>query len=217
MIRVIVADDHHLVRQGIRALLEQSDDIQVVGEAEDGQEAVELARELQPEVVVMDISMPRLDGIQATERILADNTQTEVVVLSMHADQSLAEQLLRAGVKGYLLKESIAEELHLAVRFAFQGKTYLSPAMSNTVLDALLYPDLAEATDKPGELLTPREREVLQLIAEGYTNNAIADELTISVKTVEKHRTNLMNKLDVHDLASLIRTAIKLKLIFLEE
>ncbi len=217
MIRVIVADDHHLVRQGIRALLEQSDDIQVVGEAEDGQEAVELARELQPEVIVMDISMPRLDGVQATERILADNTQTEVVILSMHADQSLAEQLLRAGAKGYLLKESIAEELHLAVRFAFQGKTYLSPAMSHTVLDALLYPELIEETELPGELLTPREREVLQLIAEGYTNNAIADELTISVKTVEKHRSNLMNKLDVHDLASLIRTAIKLRLIFLEE
>lgn len=217
MIRVIIADDHHLVRQGIRALLEESVEIEVIGEAEDGRQAVELARELRPEVVIMDISMPRMDGAQATQQILAQDTPTEVVILSMHADQHLAEQLLRAGAKGYLLKDSITEELLLAVRSASQGKTYLSPAISHSVLNALMNHDAGEAAQHPGELLTTREREVLQLITEGYTNNAIADELTISVKTVEKHRSNLMSKLDVHDLATLIRVAIKHKLIILEE
>jgi len=217
MIRVIIADDHHLVRKGIRALLEDSAEVQVIGEAEDGRQAIELARELQPEVVIMDISMPRMDGVQATERILAQDTPTEVVILSMHADRYLAEQLLRAGAKGYLLKDSITEELLLAVRSASQGKTYLSPAISQSVLNALMNSDADETAQRPGELLTPREREVLQLIAEGYTNKAIADELTISVKTVEKHRSSLMSKLDVHDLASLIRVAIKRQLILLEE
>jgi DNA-binding NarL/FixJ family response regulator len=216
MIRVIIADDHHLVRQGIRALLAESDDVQVVGEAEDGQQAVELAEELKPEVVIMDISMPRLDGVQATERVLGLGGPTEVVILSMHDDQYLAEKLLRSGAKGYLLKASIAEELLLAVRSASQGRTYLSPAISRPVLDALLNPEPAGAASHPRELLTAREREVLQLIAEGYTNTAIAEELTVSVKTVEKHRSNLMNKLDVHDLASLMRVAIKHKLIFLD-
>jgi DNA-binding NarL/FixJ family response regulator len=217
MIRVVIADDHHLVRQGIRALLENSDDVQVIGEAEDGQQAVELAQELQPEVVIMDISMPRMDGVQATERVLALDTPTEVVILSMHTDQYLAEQLLRAGAKGYLLKASITEELLLAIRSASQGKIYLSPAISQPVLTALMNPNEDEVTGHPNESLTPREREVLQLIAEGYTNNAIASELTISVKTVEKHRSNLMSKLKVHDLASLMRVAIKHKLIFLEK
>ncbi len=217
MIRVVIADDHHLVRQGIRALLEKSDEVQVIGEAEDGQQAVELAQELQPEVVIMDISMPRLDGAQATERVLALDTPTEVIILSMHADQHLAEQLLRTGAKGYLLKASIAEELLLAIRSANEGKIYLSPAISQPVLSTLMNRDEEQASGHPSDLLTPREREVLQLIAEGHTNNAIASELTISVKTVEKHRSNLMSKLEVHDLASLIRVAIKYKLIFLEK
>lgn len=216
MIRVIIADDHHLVRQGIRALLDGSDDVQVIGEAEDGQQALELAQELKPEVVIMDISMPRLDGAQATERLLALDLPTEVVILSMHADQYLAEQLLRVGAKGYLLKASITEELLLAIRSASQGKTYLSPAISQAVLSSLMNPEREVGASHPSELLTSREREVLQLIAEGYTNNAIAKELTISIKTVEKHRSNLMAKLDVNDLASLMKVAIKYKLVFLE-
>ncbi|MDX1616495.1 MAG: response regulator transcription factor [Candidatus Promineifilaceae bacterium] len=217
MIRVVVADDHHLVRQGICALLDEADDLQVVGQAEDGQQAVELVQALQPEIVVMDISMPRLDGTQATERILALDLPTEVVILSMHADQHLAEQMLRAGAKGYLLKASIVEELLLAVRSASQGKVFLSPAISEPVLTALMNPGELGEVKEMGDLLTPREREVLQLIAEGYTNSAIAEELTISVKTVEKHRSNLMGKLDVHDLASLMRVAIKHQLIFLQD
>jgi DNA-binding NarL/FixJ family response regulator len=215
MIDVVIADDHHLVRKGIRALLESAADIRVVGEAATGQEAVELSEKLKPHVVVMDLSMPRLDGAQASERILALSLPTQVVILSMHSDAVLAQQLLRLGVKGYLLKHSIAEELPLAVRSACQGRVYLSPAISDSLLNTLMTPS-AETAENPADLLSSREREVLQLIAEGYTNNAIAEALTISVKTVEKHRANLMAKLEVHDLAGLIRAAIRHGLIFLE-
>lgn len=216
MIRVIIADDHHLVRQGIRALLENASDIEVIGEASTGHEAIELAEELAPDVVVMDISMPRMDGTQATERILSLDSQTEVIILSMHSDTTLVQQLLRLGVKGYLLKRSITEELLLAIRSASRGETYLSPTISDSVMSILMSPQTGDAPSGPASLLSPREREVLQLIAEGYTNNAIAKTLTISVKTVEKHRANLMTKLEVNDLPGLIRTAIKHGLIFLD-
>lgn len=215
MIRVIIADDHHLVRQGIKALLESTDDIEVIGEAATGYEAVELARKLDPHVVVMDIAMPRMDGSQASEQILDLGKHIEVVILSMHSDALLAQQLLRQGVKGYLLKNSIGEELPMAVRSASRGQLYLSPAISDSVLTTLMSP--GETAESPSELLTPREREVLQLIAEGHTNSAIADLLTISVKTVEKHRASLMSKLDVHDLPSLMRVSIKYGLVFLEK
>jgi DNA-binding NarL/FixJ family response regulator len=216
MIRVLIADDHTLVRQGIRALLEKDQTIQVIGEAATGHEAITLAESLKPDVVVMDIVMPRMDGAQATERILALHTPTEVVILSMHADIILAQQLLRQGVKGYLLKHSIAEELPLAIRFASEGRVYLSPAISDSVLTTLMTPQPEGIPESLSDLLTTREREVLQLIAEGYTNSAIADALTISVKTVEKHRANLMAKLDVHDLPTLIRVAIKRGLILVD-
>lgn len=209
MIRVIVADDHNLVRQGIIKLLEDAGDIEVVGEASNGQEAVDLVAKVQPEVVVMDLAMPRLDGTLATERILALDLATEIVILSMHSDVVMAQQLLRQGARGYLLKDSVAEELPLAIRAAAQGKVYLSPAISDSVLTALMTPQTDEPPESVASMLTPREREVLQLIAEGYTNSAIAEALTISVKTVEKHRANLMNKLDAHDLATLMRKAIK--------
>lgn len=217
MIRVIIADDHHLVRQGIRALLDDCDDIQVIGEAATGSEAIELAEEEEPNVVVMDLSMPRMDGSQASERILGLDKSIEVVILSMHSDTILAQQLLREGVKGYLLKNSIAEELPMAIRAASRGQVYLSPAISDSVLTTLMSPQPGELPESPSELLTPREREVLQLIAEGHTNNAIAEILTISVKTVEKHRASLMSKLDVHDLPSLMRTSIKHGLVFLDK
>lgn len=216
MIRVIIVDDHHLVREGICKLIEGVNDIEVIGEAASGREAVKLVEELQPEVVVMDIVMPRLDGSQAAEQILSLGLPTQVVILSMHSDPVLAHQLLRQGAKGYLLKDSLAEELPLAIRAAFQGKTYLSPAISSSVLTELMDPRLEEAPDSPAELLTPRERQVLQLVAEGYTNKAIAEELTISVKTVEKHRANVMAKLNASDLPTLIRKAMKHGLIFPE-
>ena len=215
MIRVIIAEDHHLVREGLRALLEKSGEFQVIGEADTGDKAIELVREKQPDVVIMDLSMPRLDGAQAAERISKMDIPTQVVIVSMHADTTIVQQLLRLGVKGYLLKEALSDELLLAVRAASQGKVFLSPTISDSVMSLLLSPD--EQTDSVAERLTPREREVLQLVAEGYTNNGIADALTISVKTVEKHRSNLMTKLGVNDLPSLIRTAIKHGLIFIDQ
>lgn len=217
MIRVVIADDHHLVRKGVRALLESAGDIEVVGEAATGQEAIELVQTTKPHIVVMDISMPRMDGTQASEQIMAMDLPVEVVILSMHSDTIIAQQLLRQGVKGYLLKSSIADELPLAVRAAAKGQVYLSPAISDSVLHTLMLPNRGEGPESPAELLTPREREVLQLIAEGHTNNAIAEILTISVKTVEKHRASLMSKLDVHDLPTLMRTSIKHGLIFLDD
>ena len=217
MIRVIVADDHHLVRQGIRMLLEKADDIEVVGEAEDGQEAVEMAERLTPDVLVMDISMPRLNGTQATERIHSRGLATQVVILSMHADETIVRQALRYGAKGYVLKRAVAEELLLAVRAANLGDTYLSPPIAGSILSEFLA--ISHGSDEPDvmERLTPRERQVLQLLAEGGTNRAIAQELVISMKTVEKHRTKLMGKLHVHDLTGLVRIAVKQGLASIEE
>ena len=210
MIRVVIADDHHLVRQGLRALLENSREVEVIGEASTGYEAVELAEKLQPDVIVMDLSMPRLDGVQAATRILDLRSPTEIVVVSMHADTAIVQNLVRRGVKGYLLKDALATELMFAIRSASAGKLYLSPTISEAVMNMLMTPS---GTDVVVEL-TPREREVLQLVAEGHTNTSIANVLNISVKTVEKHRANLMNKLEADDLATLIRVAIKRRLIF---
>ena len=200
------------MRQGICALLERADDIEVVGEAENGQEAVELVESFLPDVAVMDISMPRLSGILAAERIRAQRMGTKVVILSMHADKALIRQALRHGVKGYLLKRSVTEELILAIRAASRGELFLSPAISEVVLADMAVPDHSHGFDA----LSPREREVLQLVAEGNTNRTTAGLMNISVKTVEKHRANLMEKLGVHALAGLVRIAIKHGLIMLE-
>jgi DNA-binding NarL/FixJ family response regulator len=215
MIRIVIAEDHNLVRQGIRALLEQSGEVQVVAEAANGETAVQLVKEHQPDVVVMDLSMPRLDGAQAAERIIDLKLPTQIIILSMHADTTIVQQLLRLGVKGYLLKDAVTAELMLAVHSVSQGKLFLSPTISDSVMTMLLSP--SDNTAKTSaELLTPREREVLQLVAEGHTNNAIGEILKISVKTVEKHRSNLMTKLEVNDLATLIRESIKLGLVLLD-
>ena len=210
MIRVIIADDHHLVRQGLRALLENSHEVEVIGEASTGFEAVEQVEKLQPDVVVMDLSMPRLDGVQAATRILELKSRTEVVIVSMHSDTAIVQNLVRRGVKGYLLKDALATELMFAIRSASAGKLYLSPTISEAVMNMLMTPSGEDVVVD----LTPREREVLQLVAEGHTNSSIANILSISVKTVEKHRANLMNKMEADDLATLIRVAIKRHLIF---
>ncbi len=217
MIRVVVAEDHHLVRQGIRALVEKAHDIEVIGEAADGQEALELVDQLAPDVLVIDIAMPRLDGLQAIGRMHAHGVATQTVVLSMYSDETLVRQALRKGARGYLLKRSVAEELLLAIRAANRGDIYLSPAISRAIVTDLLRLEDDAKVLSPFERLTPREREVLQLIAEGHTNTAIAQMLKISVKTVEKHRRNLMSKLDVRNLAGLIRTAIKHGLVLPDE
>ena len=212
MIRVIIADDHHLVRQGLRALLENSHEVEVIGEASTGFEAVEQVEKLQPDVVVMDLTMPRLDGVQAATRILELKSRTEVVIVSMHSDTAIVQNLVRRGVKGYLLKDALATELMFAIRSASAGKLYLSPTISEAVMNMLMTPSGEDVVVD----LTPREREVLQLVAEGHTNTSIANVLNISVKTVEKHRANLMNKMEADDLATLIRVAIKRHLIFMD-
>jgi DNA-binding NarL/FixJ family response regulator len=216
MIRVLIAEDHHLVRQGIRALLEKAEDMQVVGEAKDGQEAVEMAEHLTPDVVVMDLAMPRMNGNLATERIRALRLNCQVVILSMYSDETLVRQALRSGAKGYLLKHSVTEELLLAVRAACRGETFLSSAVSGNLLANVLTQPESDETE-PFERLSAREKQVLKLVAEGRTNNAIAQIMNVSVKTVEKHRSSLMAKLNVHDMAGLVRIAMKHGLIFMDE
>ncbi len=217
MIRVIVADDHNLVREGIRALLEKADDIEVVGEAVDGLEAVELVQRLTPDVLVMDIAMPRLNGIKAVEQLRALAGPTRIVILTMYSDEILVRQALRHGAKGFLLKGSVSEELLLAIRAASRGAVYLSPAISETVLSEATATQMSSKPSGAGDQLTPRELELLQMISEGRTNNQMAEALGVSVKTVERHRTNLMTKLNARNLVELIRVAMKHGLIHLDD
>ena len=208
MIRVLLADDHHLVRQALRALLETSVGIEVVGEAEDGHDAVRAVRRLQPDVVVMDIAMPRMNGLDAAEAIANLPANTRVVILSMHDDPVLIRRALESGVRGYLLKSSISAELSRAVRAAFEGRLFLSEAIKSDVTA----PHKGDQAVDVFRMLTPREREVLQWVTEGRTNREVAGVLGISTKTVEKHRASLMLKLGVHDVPGLVRLAMKHRL-----
>lgn len=217
MIQVVLADDHHLVRQGIRALLAQAGDIEVIGEAEDGQVAVELAQRLAPDVLVMDIGMPYMNGVEAIAQIHALRLPTQILILSMYSDEILVRQALRNGARGYLLKRSVVEELLLAVRAVHRGETYLSPGISNAILADFLAHQADTVEMSLFDRLSPRERQVLQLVAEGRTNNEIAEILQIAVKTVEKHRASLMAKLHVQDLAGLLRKAMRHGLIVFDE
>ncbi len=214
MINVMVVDDHHLVRQGIRSLLEKAEDILVVGEAADGVEALKLAQELKPDVVVMDILMPNMNGTQAADRMRLLSPAPRVILLSMYSDATLVQQALRNGVRGYLLKRSVVEELLQAVRAAAADELYLSPAFSIYALD----PNGMASSRSIGGLsgLTPREIEVLELIAQGHTSASIGVKLGISEKTVEKHRSSLMEKSGIHDVAGLVRLAIKHNLVSLD-
>jgi DNA-binding NarL/FixJ family response regulator len=217
MIRILIADDHHLVRQGIRALLQQSDGVEIVAEAATGQEALELAQRFEPDVLLMDINMPRLNGIQATERLQSLHLKTQVVMLSAYSDDALVRQAMQSGARGYLLKSSVAAELMLAIAAAARGEVYLSPTVAGPLLTQALRTVADSEETRLFELLSPREREVLQLIAEGKTASQVAEIMVISTKTVEKHRSNLMAKLDVHDVAGLVRVAIKHRLVFVGE
>jgi DNA-binding NarL/FixJ family response regulator len=217
MIRVVVVEDHHLVRQGICSLLERAEDIVVVGEAADGIEAVEMAQREKPDVVVMDIVMPRMNGTQAIERLRAIQRPPRIVILSMYSDETLIQQCLRNGATGFLLKRSVVEELLLAVRAAARGETFLSPSISSMILRGALASSEGDSGESGIESLSGRELEVLQLVAEGHTNASIGEILSISPKTVEKHRASLMTKLDLHDMAGLIRFAIKNGVIQLDE
>lgn len=212
MIRVLLVEDHALVRAGLRALLERAGDIHVLGEASNGQEGVELARELKPDVVIMDIMMPRLNGIQAAEHIQSMKLSSQVLLLSMYSEEGLVHQALQSGAKGYVLKTSVSEELLQAVRIVARGETYLSSAISSIATNGTFHPSTSQSNN-PLDNLSPREKEILQLIAEEHTSIEIAQMLFISEKTVEKHRANLMEKLHVRNLAGVVRLAIKYGLI----
>lgn len=213
MIRVILAEDHHLVRQAICLLLEQASDIQVVGEASDGYETMRLLRQHRPDVLVLDIGMPRCNGLEVLKQMQSLSLPTRVVVLSVFDDHLMVQRALHQGATGYLLKRSVTEELLLAIRAANNGNMYLSPTISQAVISELLFKHKSQSDLEPFDRLSQRERQVLQLLFEGCTNSEIAWHLNIAVKTVEKHRSNLMSKLDVHDLANLIRVALKYGLI----
>ncbi|HLZ54417.1 MAG TPA: response regulator transcription factor [Verrucomicrobiae bacterium] len=208
-IRVLLADDHTVVRQGLRVLLEAESDIAVVGEAETGRQAVQLARKLAPDVIVMDIAMPNLNGLEATRQITREVPATRLLVLSSYNDDEYVHQVTEAGASGYLLKQTAATDLIKAVREARKGNAFFSPAISRRLVERYREAFLQGApARKRTDLLTSREAEVLQLIAEGRANKQIAAELCISIKTVEKHRQQVMNKLNIHDIAGLTRYAI---------
>jgi len=215
MIRVMIADDHHIVRQGIRALLEKHPDIEVVWEAQDGMDALNYCIQIEPDVLVLDINMPKMNGIEVIQQIADAQIRTQVVILSMYSEEALVERALRSGARGYLLKKSITEDLLAAIRAAHQGKKYVSSELVHLIdvqSRQARTPDSLDAVDR----LSPREREVCHLVVKGFTNQAIAAELGISVKTVEKHRSNLMLKLHVQDVAGLIRESIRTGIEFLE-
>jgi len=211
-IRILLADDHTLVREGIRSLLEDEDDMTVVGEADDGHSAIRLTHQLNPDVILMDIAMPLLNGLEATRRIKQDFPAVRVLILTMHENEEYIRQVLASGAMGYILKDAAAHDLIGAIRTVHKGEMILSPAVTRLVIeDYLRWGDLQPEKNSTG--LSPREREVLQLIAEGYTNKQIAEILTISIKTVQTHRMNLMKKLDLHDRGELIKYAIQKKII----
>lgn len=214
-IRVLLADDHTLVRSGIRALLERVPEIRIVAEADDGREAMRLIKEHQPDVALMDIVMPGLNGLEVAARVAKDFPNVRVIILSMYASEEYVWRALRSGAAGYLLKGANSTDLEQAVKAVERGETYLSPPISQQVIK-----DYVQRTGGEGtifERLTPRQREVLQLIAEGHTTKVIAQILEISVKTVETHRAQLMDRLGIYDVAGLVRYAIRFKLVRLEE
>ncbi len=205
-IKIILADDHKIVRQGLRTMLEKESDIEVMGEADDGRMAVRLARELSPQVVIMDVGMPDLNGIEATRQVLAECPGVKVIALSMHSDRRFVMNMLKAGASGYLLKDSAFEELATAIRMVLTNKIYLSTEIANVVIKDYLQ---GGGDESVFSVLSPREREVLQLMAEGKSSRQIADHLNISIKTVETHRMQIMHKLQIFSVAELTKYAIR--------
>lgn len=210
-IRVLLADDHPLIRSGIATLLQSSKDIQIVGEAADGEEAIKRTGELRPDVVVIDLSMPKLSGIEATKILKRKFPEINVLVLTMHENEEYVFQILKSGASGYVLKSAGKEELSAAIRAASKGEKFFSPRISQLMAEGYVRRvdkrnSGAESQDVP---LTRREREVLSLVVKGLTNQQIADQLYISPRTVDTHRTNIMQKLEIHDLANLVRYAIE--------
>jgi len=208
-IRILLADDHQLMRSGVRLMLEREPDLSVVGEASDGREAVSLAKTLKPEVAVMDIGMPNLNGIEAAHQMTQENPELAIVIVSMHSDESYVLRALKAGARGYLLKDSAEADLIKAVHVVYAGKSFFSPAVSKVLLDDYVRKLRRSGTEDAYDLLTPREREILQLVAEGKSNKDVANLLNLSVYTVESHRSNLMEKLNLRGLPELILYAVR--------
>ena len=213
MIRTVIAEDHRMVREGIRVLLEKAGDIEIVGEASNGQEAIWMTRKLGPDVLIMDIMMPIMNGIQAAENIRDLDLPVHILLLSMYSDAGLVHQALQYGVNGYVLKSSVSDELIRAVRAVSNGDTYLSGPISEILVEREDNIQSISQKEDPLSSLSPREKEILQLIAEEHTSAEIAEILFISEKTVEKHRGSLMEKLKVRNIAGLVRFAIKHRLI----
>jgi two-component system, NarL family, response regulator NreC len=212
-VSILLADDHHVVRKGIRALLEAESDFQIVGEATDGLQAIELVERLRPAIIILDIMMPGLNGLEVARRISHAALGTRVVVLSMHSTEGYVLDALRNGVSGYVLKDATQEELAQAIRQVAIGERYLSPQISERAIEAYVQKARLETPQDPYMTLTNREREVLQMAAEGLSNQEIASRLSISPRTVETHRANLMQKLSLGSYSDLIRFAIKKGLI----
>jgi DNA-binding NarL/FixJ family response regulator len=208
-IRILLADDHTVVRDGLRALLEKQPDMEVVGEAADGRDSIRLAEEQKPDVVFMDIAMPVMNGIEATRRIVTANPATAVVILSMHQDESYVLRALKAGAKGYLLKDSLRSDVIEAVRSVSQGRSFLTKKVSRILQEDYVRQLERRGLDDTYDLLTDREREVLQLIAEGRTNKEVAGLLMVSLTTVETHRTHILQKLGLHSVPELILYAVR--------
>jgi DNA-binding NarL/FixJ family response regulator len=206
-LRILLAEDHTLVRAGIRALLETLEDVEVVAEAADGREALRQAKAHHPDILLMDITMKEMGGLEAAARLAKECPATRVIILSMHADQAYVRQALQAGAAGYLIKGADLAELELAIKAVMRGDIYLSPSVSRNLVDTML--NGKAPTANPLDALTPRQREILQLIAEGKATKEIARCLNLSIKTVETHRGQLMERLDIHDVAGLVKFAIR--------
>jgi two-component system, NarL family, response regulator NreC len=212
-IGILIADDHTLLRSGIRALLEDEQDMVIVGEANDGREAVRLAGQLKPNVILMDIAMPLLNGLEATRQIKREHPEINVLVLTMYDHEEYFRQMLEVGASGYIIKRAAANELVAAIRAVYNGEAILSPVITRLLLEDYLNRDSFTKEEDDPNALSSRESEVLQLIAEGKTSREIAEILSLSVKTVQSHRTNLMQKLGLHDRGDLIKYAIQKKII----
>lgn len=212
-IRILLADDHGIVRRGLRYLLERSPGMQVIGEAADGREAVRISEEMSPDVVIMDIAMPNLNGIEATAQIVRKNPKTGVIILSMHSDEAYLVRALSAGARGYLLKDSAEADLIRAVEAVSQSRPFFSPAISRTLLEDYVRRLQQENLQDSYDLLTDREKEVLQMLAEGKSNKEAAALLNLSPYTVETHRANLMQKLGLHNTAEIVLYAVRKKII----